>query len=292
MSTSDQLRAGPPRRSRGRTWGVAAFLAIIGALLALFAWPSGEDDGGGGGPLNAIAAAAERTQTQPGGRATIRARITPPDASAAFTMTGEIAYNGEGEVGTIEFPNPETGEMVEMEIAYVGTMMYMRSDSFGSLPDDRSWIGLDISFGGELELPSPAGADVKGELETLESVSGVRKLSEAEVRGTPTTRYGGVVSVSEQAANLRNEGAERVASWVEENGSPQRMEVWIDAEEMVRRIRIVGSKPSEEGEAMTRTDMRMDFFDFGVVPEIELPAEDEVFDATSMAEDELDSSTG
>ncbi len=207
-------------------------------------------------------------------------------------MTGEIAYNDEGSVGTIEFPSPETGEMVEMELAYVGTMMYMRSDSFGSLPDDRSWIGLDISFGGELELPPSAGADATGELEMLESVSGVRRLGKAEVRGVPTTRYGGVISVSEQAANLRAEGAERVASWVEENGSPQRIEAWIDGEEMVRRIRLVESKPSEGGGGMTTTDMRMDFFDFGVIPEIEAPAEGEVFDATSAAEDELDSSAG
>jgi len=292
MSTSDQLRAGPPRRGRWRTWRVAAVLAILAAAVVLFAWPQGEDDGGGGGPLNAFAAAAERTQTQPGGRATMRARVTPADPSEAFTMTGEIVYSDEGEVGTIEFPNPETGEMVEMELVLDGTMMYMRSDSFGSLPDDRSWIGLDVTFGGELELPAPAGADAKGELEMLESVSGVRKLGKAEVRSMPTTRYGGVVSVSEQAANLRDEGAERVASWVEENGSPQRMEVWIDGEEMVRRIRLVGSRPSEDGEGMTRTDMRMDFFDFGVIPEIEIPAEGEVFDATSMAEDELDSSAG
>ncbi len=205
-------------------------------------------------------------------------------------MTGEIVYNDEGEAGTIEFPNPETGEMAEMEIVFAGTMMYMRSDSFGSLPDDRSWIGLDVSFGGELELPAPAGADAKGELEMLESVSGVRKLGKAQVRGVSTTRYGGVVSVSEQASKLRDEGAERVASWVEENGSPQRLEVWIDGREMVRRIRLVGSMPSEDGEGMTTTDMRMDFFDFGVIPEIEVPAEGEVFDATSIAEDELDAS--
>lgn len=292
MSTSDQLRAAPPRRSRWRTWGVAAGLTILAAVFALFVWPQGEDDGGGSGPLNAIAAAAEQTQTQPGGRALMRARVTPADPSEAFTMTGEIVYNDEGEVGTIEFPSPETGEMVEMELILVGTMMYMRSDSFGSLPDDRSWIGLDVSFGGELELPASTGADVKGELEMLESISGVRKLGKAEVRGVLTTRYGGVVSVPEQVANLQEKGAERVASWIEKNGSPQRVEVWIDGDKMVRRMRLVGSKPSEHGDGMTTTDLRMDFFDFGVVPDIEIPAEGEVFDTTSMAEDELDSSAG
>lgn len=258
-------------------------------MLAVFAWPQG-GGGGGGGPLNAIAAAAERTQAQPGGRATMWARVTPADSSEPFTMTGEILYGDAGEAGTMEFPSPETGEMEEMEVVMKGTMMYMRSDSFGALPDDREWIGIDVSFGGEL-FSTPTSADPKGELAMLESVTGVRKLGKAALHGVPTTHYGGVVSVSEQAARLRDEGAERMASWTEENGSPARIEVWIDSAEMVRRIRLVQSKPNEDGEGVTKIDMRMDFSSFGSVPEIEVPDEAEVFDATSKVERQFDSST-
>lgn len=33
--------------------------------------------------------------------------------------------------------------------------------------------------------------------------------------------------------------------------------------------------------------MRMDFFDFGIAPEIDVPDPDEVFDATTLVQDEL-----
>ncbi len=39
------------------------------------------------------------------------------------------------------------------------------------------------------------------------------------------------------------------------------------------------------------TDMRMDFFDFGAVPLIDVPGSSEVFDATAMVQDELGTSS-
>jgi hypothetical protein len=38
-------------------------------------------------------------------------------------------------------------------------------------------------------------------------------------------------------------------------------------------------------------DMRIDFFDFGYEPEIEVPDSSEVFDATSLAEEQLEASS-
>jgi hypothetical protein len=35
-------------------------------------------------------------------------------------------------------------------------------------------------------------------------------------------------------------------------------------------------------------DMRLDFYDFGIEPVIEVPGSDEVFDATSLAEEGLE----
>ncbi len=283
-TTSRPFSNGSPKRRR--LWRALALLAVVAALLALFAWQEG-DEGEGGGPLNAIAAAAERTQGEPGGRARIRALITSPEGS--FTMTGRSVYDEHREEGVIEFPNPEDEGMVEMVLVMEDNMMYMRSDAFGSLPDDRSWMGLDLSFGEEPELPTPA-AEAKSELEKLESVTGVRKLSKEDVRGVPTTRYAGTVSVSEQVKELREQGADDLALSTEANGAPLQIEVWIDAKELVRRMRMVASQPGEGDEGPTTMDMRMNFFDFGFVPEIEVPDESEVFDMTSMAEEELDSS--
>ncbi|HEX6780529.1 MAG TPA: hypothetical protein VF125_00710 [Solirubrobacterales bacterium] len=60
-------------------------------------------------------------------------------------------------------------------------------------------------------------------------------------------------------------------------------EAWIDAAGLVRRMRIVSSRPGEKGEGSETIDVRTDFLDFGPVPEIEVPDSDEVFDATEQA---------
>jgi hypothetical protein len=61
MTTSAPLDSEPSRGRRGRRyWQALTGLSILIVALAVFAVRQG--DGDGDGPLNAIAAAAERTQ--------------------------------------------------------------------------------------------------------------------------------------------------------------------------------------------------------------------------------------
>ena len=184
--------------------------------------------------------------------------------------------------------DPDSGGSVEMQVVGDGTVMYIRSSLFGSLPGGREWMALDLSFGEELGTPIPANGDAMGELELLEAVTGdVQKLGTEDVHGVPTTRYRGTVGVSENAERLREAGAEDLASVIEEKGKPLQVEAWIDADGRVRRMRLVNSQPGEGNEEPTTIDMRMDFFEFGNVPEIEVPEPSEVFDATAFAREGL-----
>lgn len=258
----------------------------------MFAWPQGGD---GDGPLNAIAAAAEKTQLEPGGRAAMRAVVSSPVRSESFTMTGQIVFDEETgrSRAVMTFPRPESDGLVEMQVVGDGTVVYMRSSMFGSLPDGREWMSLDFSsFGLKPDTPLPADGDAKGELELLEAATGdIQKLGKEDVRGVPTTRYRGTIDVSEQVELLREKGADDLASYMEEEGTPLRVEAWIDADGLVRRTRLVKSQPREGDEGPMTIDMRMDFFDFGLVPEIDVPEPSEVFDATALAQDELDLSS-
>lgn len=255
----------------------------------MFAWQQG-GDGDGDGPLNAIAAAAERTQREPGGRATVQAVVSSPSRSESFTITGQTVFDAQAgrSRAVLTVPRSESDGSVKMQMVGDGTVMYMRSSLFGSLPGGREWMALDLSFGDELDMPVPANGDAKGELELLEAATGdVQKLGREGVRGVPTTHYRGTVGVSENAERLREIGAEDLASYVEEEGTPLQVEAWIDADGLVRRMRFVNSQPREGGEGSMTIDMRMDFFDFGFVPEIDVPESSEVFDATALAQDEL-----
>jgi len=66
---------------------LAGLAVVVALVLGLFAWQQGDGEDGSG-PLNAIAAAAERTQLEPGGRASMEAKVTPAEGEP-FTMTGQ-----------------------------------------------------------------------------------------------------------------------------------------------------------------------------------------------------------
>ncbi|HVD38929.1 MAG TPA: hypothetical protein VNC15_08880, partial [Solirubrobacterales bacterium] len=148
----------------------------------------------------------------------------------------------------------------------------------------KEWMMVDFGAAMELDGPLPAGGDVKGELGLLETVGDdVRKLGKEKVRGVETTRYRGTLDPSEEAQKLRENGSDDFATKVKEEGSPVKVEAWIDGDELVRRMRIVSSHPAAEGNPEMTIDMTVDLFDFGYEAKIEAPDSDEVFDATSLA---------
>jgi hypothetical protein len=272
---------------RRRLWLLGAGLAVLIAALAFFASQQG-GGGSAGGPLNAIAEAAVKTQDAGGGRAVMRGSVVKPGHPEPLAVTGRMVYTADAMGrGTMNVSDPDSEDSVKLDMVEDGTEVYMRSDRFDGLPEGKEWMAIDLALGDELDISPPASVDAKGELGVLEEVTGdVRKVGKEAVRGVPTTRYRTSLSVSETAEQLRAEGGDESASLVEKKGSPMQLEVWIDAEELVRRMRVVQSIPGEDGAGPTSTDMRIDFFDFGLEPEIDVPDSDEVFDATSLVREQ------
>lgn len=282
----------PPKGHRRLSrWAKAGIvLTVLAAAFVALALQQG-GDGGGGGPLNAIARAAEKTQGQPGGRASMRAVISGP-GSEQITMRGQMVFDDDDRSrAVLTVLPPGSGETFQMKMVTAGTTMYMSSPRFGSLPDGAEWMGLNLDFALEQEQESlvPGNTDAKGELALLEGVSDdIHKLGKEDVRGAPTTHYRGTIPVAEQAERMRDLGADEIAGRFEKDASPTEVEVWIDAKGLVRRMRIVQTSPQVDEGGTTTTDMRIDFFDFGIEPEIDVPDSDEVFDATALTEESLD----
>jgi len=266
-------------------------LAVLIALFAAFATQQGGEDSGGG-PLNAIAEAAVKTQGAGGGRAAVHGVITESGLTKPLVVTGQMVYDGGGSArGTLSTTDPKSGEPVNFDYVQEGTQMYMRSSRLGALPEGHKWMGLDLSLGDEVDTSVPTGGNVRGELDLLsKATGGVEKVGKEEVRGVATTHYRGTISVADSVRRLREEGADTVATYAEEKGSPIHLEAWIDGKQMVRRMRIVQSSPGEDGKGSTAIDMRTDFYDFGLEPEIEAPDSSEVFDATSLAQEQIEDS--
>ena len=74
---------------------------------------------------------------------------------------------------------------------------------------------------------------------------------------------------------------------VESQGGPVSVEVWIDRAGLVRRTAM--TVPFElMGGPGASMSMTMDFFNFGIEPEIEIPADEAVFDATELGKEVLE----
>jgi hypothetical protein len=231
---------------------LASVLAVLVIAIVVFA----SVQGGGEVSLNPIAQAAVRTQESPGARALFRATAHTKSGSGVIEMSGQGAYNGQTDRSemTITAHGP-TGEMKLRAVAG-GTHMYFKSKAFQSeLPGDDEWMGLDLSQYTQSDPALSSNSDPSSQLDLLKSASDeFETLGKETIRGVKTTGYRGTLDT----------GLE--------------FETWIDGKGLVRRMRIKGS-PSEPG----AVDMTVDFYDFGISPEIELPDPDTVFDATDLA---------
>lgn len=260
-----------PRRRRGH-WLVGAGLAVVVIVVAVFLVAQG--GGSGGGPLNAIAKAAEITQREPGGRALIHATVTSSTSPEGITETGSMIFDDSGRVrGTVTVIGHTTGKEVKVESIVDGTTTYVTSDALTSIPEGKKWLELDFSSAVADANSSASAADSPKEgLKILEGVEGVEEVGKEDIDGVPTTHYEGTLPPNEEVFGVKLHVSELET------------DVWIDAQDRVRRMHVVISGTVGESEESATTEMTVDYVEFGRVPEIKPPPADEVFNATSEVE--------
>ena len=257
-------RSTGPRHPLRWIASVLLVIFIAGGILLT------QQGGDGSGPLNAMAKAAEVTQSEPGGHLAVHGLIAVPNAPNPLPLTGKMVYDNEGRSrGYMTVADPKTGGTVKLLMAATQTHMYISSELFGSLPGGRKWMGLD--FPSTPGSTSTVGANDSAQqgFKMLEEAGEVERVGRGKVLGVEATHYRGTLDGSD----------------AEGSGGP-RIEAWIDGQERVRRMRIVGS-PSQ-----SNLDTTMDFFDFGKVPPIAMPGPSDVFDASSLVEDEASENDG
>jgi hypothetical protein len=255
-------------------------------------------DQGGESPFNPnpIAAAAERTQEAPGARYSMTATYTSTALPEPMVAHGRGAYNSETErsSATLELNSPLAGE-ISMEAVGDGTSFYMRGSKItAGLPEGKEWLEVQPFLGQSSQDAMVGGTNANESLQMLSSVSGnVRLVGHEEVRGVPTRRYRAEIGMSEYAQLLSEEGKDELAEEYEKLATlmpqPVVSEVSIDRHELVRRMREVMTLPTEPGKPPVTTDTRIELYDFGAQPDIQLPDSSQVFDATPFLREKLDS---
>jgi hypothetical protein len=245
--------------------------------------------------FNLVAAAAERTQSQPGARFTMTAVYTTTATPGRTIAHGHGAYNSEDGLSeaSLELDTPTEGRVTVDSIAD-STSIYLSGNKISSeLPGGKTWMKMEPFLGHSQEEAMVGGSDADSSLGILSSASGQAKLVGPEnVRGVATHRYRAQVSLDDYAELLREEGKDEVADQYDDYGAiittPPVVEGWIDGKKILRRMRMVMTMPTAGGQPTVTMDMRMDLFDFGARPQIALPDPDRVFDATPILREQLE----
>lgn len=250
---------------------------VVVAVVAVFVLAQG--GGSGGGPLDAIAKAAEVTEREPGGRALISATVTVDSTGEGIAESGSMTFDdsgrAKGELTARGLTNGKEAKLVSISDA---TEAFVSSDAFDSLPEGKKWMEIDFAAAVPGANPvDPASGGPKEGLQLLDKVQESKVVGKEDIRGVPTTHYRGTLPTPDQVFGVK-------ASY-----SALEVDVWIDGQERVRRFEIEVSGSVGESEYSSTTKMTMDFVEFGRVPKIELPPADEVFNATSKIESQVQS---
>ena len=240
--------------------------------------------------FNPVAAAAERTQSEPGARFTTKI-VFSSDFEPPSVVTGKGEYDGESGIARARLDlSIEDGTRVEVESLSDGNMVYVRSPQFpDKVPEGKEWLGMRPFVAPGTESAAP-GEGPNSSLRMLRAAGGVDRVGSGRIRDVEVTHYRASIAMSEFAAQLRAEGKEELAADFEELADdvvgPIRTEVAVDAKGMVRRVHTVMTTISPEGSV--KMDLRIDLFDFGAQPDIQLPDSSKVFDMTPLLEARLE----
>jgi hypothetical protein len=214
------------------------------------------------------------------------------DMSALAKMLGGFASAlGGGSAGGLpDFDDPDGWKI---EAIQDGDVAYIRFPAIdGQLPEGKTWIkatkgdahvsGFDVK-----ELESFTRRDPRELLDTLRSVSGdIETVGTEELRGVETTHYRAVVDPVELAKSASTGGPSATDALLGQLTTQSGiddvpLDVWIDANGLVRKLSMEVSATEQASEAGAAT-ISFELWDYGETVEIDLPPASQVADASAL----------
>jgi hypothetical protein len=253
----------------------------LSLLLILVVVNSFLNSSGGESPLNPnpVAAAAQRTEEVPGMRMNLWMRFTS-ESSPPSTVTGGGTFNGEDNLAEFTYNAAVNGQQMRFDAILGEDAWYFRYPRFANqMPEGKEWVKLE-GFPGQEDLSSRAAGNPDESLAMLRANADVHKLGQVKIGRVQTTRYRVTMSPEGIVQSLHEQGKDELAEQVEGTQAqivgPVHAEVFITPAGMLRRMR-TATTVLAEGKTVT-TDVRADFFDYGIHPEIQVPDDSRVLD--------------
>ena len=272
---------------------LAALEAAIGLLALLLA-----ACGGGGKPATVTAlrnAPKSTTDAKTGRMEVLIERRGDGTSPAPITISGEADFQAHRghmliDLSQLGLPGPPVDAVFDNAIVYEKF-----PESLGAaLPRGKSWVKVDLATAGRSvglgagSIGQAQAGDPSQTLDYLRGVTGhVTRVGAEDVRGTQTTHYRTVVDL-EKAAERSPTAREQIKSAIKLLGSSsQPLDVWIDAQGRVRRMKYAVDLSKSKAAASTPAasgvaTFTLDLFDFGVPVQATIPPADQVADLSAL----------
>ena len=243
---------------------------------------------GGAADSSVIAAAVRNTEAAGGAEIVFSMRMEGQGLPEPIEMSGRGVEDASSRSGHFTFESPLTGTM---EMVSDDLTMYMRSDLFAAALGGKEWMKIDMkratsSFGLDLGGSGQVGQSAAEQLRMLRAVSGdVSEEGHEQVSGTDTTHYSATVDLHrypdvmpEEQREAARKGIERLIELTGASEIP--MDVWIDGDERVRRM--TWEQSMRQGPLDVKMNITAEYVRFGVPVDIDVPDDEDVFDATDQ----------
>jgi hypothetical protein len=303
-----------------RLCGVAVLAAC--ALAAAGCGGGTSSSGVVGDPISfqELARSATTSADATSGRFSFDMSLSFPGADEPFALSGEGAFDtaserasfavdmssfakllggfvaGLGGANASDLPDFDDPDGWKIEVIQDGPDGYVRFPAIDDqLPAGKTWIRggqSDVNAGGFdfQELESFTKSDPRKLLEALRSVSGdVETVGTEELHGVQTTHYRAVVDPAELAKGAAAGGQGGTADALVDqlavrSAGDVPLDVWIDADGLVRRLSLELSSAKAETSQSSDVSISFELWDYGDVVEIELPPASQVADASTVGD--------
>ena len=290
----------------------------VGALAVLAAAACGSGGGGsapGGarsasGP-NAAAQAVETAYRSTAGEKTAAFRVQETinaAGSGGSSANQVIAGTGQANLASHAFSVTMSGAAGgSTEILWSGGIEYVQvpASQRGTVPGHKPWVSVNMNkvahaklHGASTQLAAPNTSDPGQALAQLAAVtSGVSKEGAATVAGVPVTGYRAQLSLGKLASQVQSmygaQAAQGVRQQEQKIGTSLPVQVWVDAQHLVRQIRYQVPVPAAAGGASGGSATEtMTFTSFGGPVTITPPPASQAADITSQAIQQAEASAG
>lgn len=269
--------------------GVRGSIALLVAASGLIG-VSGCGSGGSTATVTPVVQAAYVTTRGPGYRFSMT--MATSIGGHNFTIGGEGTIDERHLQGTMSIQG--NGKTVTELIK--DPYIFIKTPSTGStaLAAGKPWVRANINvYSQAFGSSSPLGGNTVGAkqlLGFLRASGQVTDLGSQTIRGVGTTHYHALVDFSRYAGTVvpsQRAAAQRYADTLQRitGSSSLPMDVWIDAQQRVRRISIQLQICTKEGR-LTES-MSMDLYDYGRQPAVNVPPASEVTDITDKLKSQV-----